>query len=1234
MLHFLRENINRLILSLFIASGYWALTFSQTAISGIINKYGKVNSVGTDYVIINNPEQFANFQAGDTVLLIQMKGGISIVDETSQFGLIQDTIGSPGRYEFLIISSVVPAQGRINFRNNCVNSYSAGGDLQLVRVPSFNTAIVNAELTCQAWDSISGTGGVLAFIVARSLHLNANINVNGKGFKGGATSTGTGICVGSNPAGLDRFGFDASFQNSGFKGEGPVSRGIFNLSVLYPIFPNYSKGKGNNFTGGGGGNGRFSGGGGGSNYGTGGRGGLEVNTCSPNPEDGGIGGRQIKFSNVNGGIFAGGGGGSSTYLTGATPSPGGNGGGIIFIICDTIKGNNRSVTAEGSKPVQALGNAGSGGGGGGGSIALYTRSYFGSGSSLTVSAKGGNGGDNAGTFGEGGGGGGGLVWLKAGQLPPNVTVNIAGGLPGARTGASTAQSGNAGESTNFVPVLTGFLYNSIHSSVTGNQTDSICSGNHPQRINGTMPVGGIPPYNYRWEKSYNLVNWTTLYNGPDSVNYTPAETESATVFFRRTVTDSDAVPLTDVSKPVQIIVHPYIKNNIIGYNEIICYGQNASELISIATLQDGNGHYSFTWEKSPDNSSYTVTATGTENYLPPPELTRTTWYRRVVNSARCVDISSPVVITVLDTIRNNNILAPSQEICDGMLFSNLSGTVTPVLAGGDNTFRFRWENSTDGLAWNSAPGINNLSDYNPYENEPLFTGNEFFRRVVLSGSGDVCANISKPVHLTKYPVITNNTISGGQTICQGETPLQITGSVPLNGKGAGSYTYTWQDSTRNHTWTDIPGHINISAKDFNPPPLFDTTGFRRIVYSSACTDISEPVIINVHASVTGNSISLLTPGLADTTLCYGGIPHRITGSIPGGGTGIPGDFAYQWYSSPDNINWTVIEVSGTSRDYQPGALTSTTFFRRKVISGECSSESSPVRISILPVITGNAISGTQAVCINTSPDPLIQAAGTSLSGGAGSGSYTFLWEESTDGVNWSPAPGINNASNGNYQPPALSVPMKYRRIVYSGANNCCSSISNVVEISIDILPEGASINAGPDTTINTFDYMIQMVADPVFQGATGKWTLIEGSGSFSNENSNTTRITGLSKGINRFLWTVTSGACKLEDMVEVRVYDMFIPEGFSPNDDSYNNRFIIKGLDLQNQTAELKIINGAGTIVYSTSNLNNNDWEDWDGKNNRGIDLPEGTYYYLLRIESKGNSQVFKKSGFVVLKRF
>ena len=386
--------------------------------------------------------------------------------------------------------------------------------------------------------------------------------------------------------------------------------------------------------------------------------------------------------------------------------------------------------------------------------------------------------------------------------------------------------------------------------------------------------------------------------------------------------------------------------------------------------------------------------------------------------------------------------------------------------------------------------------------------------------------------LNLYPVITNNlVIPEDQTICSGSVPAQLTGSVPLNGKGAGSYTYTWQDSTKGHTWTNIPGFINVTNQNFVPPALTDTTSYRRIVSSSACSDIGKSVILMVHKPITGNSVSLLSGGAADTAICSGATPNRFIGTTAAGGTGIAGDYAYQWSSSPDNATFTDIATAATGTGYQPPSLTSTTYFRRRVVSGQCSSESTPVKVTVLPLITNNTISGNQTVCKSDTPELLTQAPGAALSGGAGSGTYTYLWEQSYDGNAWNPALGTNNQPNGTYQPPAMTKAVKYRRIVNSGAYNCCTSTSNVLEIVLDSLPAGSAIYAGPDTSIYSFDYIVQLVADPPIDGGSGLWTVVEGSGSFDNETDNDTKVSGLSKGLNTYLWTVTRGACKMEDEV-------------------------------------------------------------------------------------------------------
>ena len=433
-----------LIISLLLISGFTGSLFSQTKISGVINKYGRVTSIGTDFVIVSDEAQFDQFSRGDTVLLMQMKGARIYASEGSTYGTAYASYGQPGRHEFLTIFSVDDDLNKIVFRNNIVNTgvngFDTGSGVQIIRVPSYNSAEVNAVLTCQPWDSITNTGGVLTAIIGRTLSLNADINVTGKGFKGGVITSGKGLCNITNPVKLNKFVYSALSDSSGFKGEGLTVRVNAGATPYPSVYPLYAKGKGANFTGGGGGNGKYSGGGGGSNYGSGGLGGWELSDCIP-PNLGGERGKDVVTTGLNGGIFMGGGGGSSTYLTGGAPTPGGNGGGIVILICDTLKGNNHSILADGGHPGTADGEAGSGGGGGGGSIALYLQNYSSvpAESALSIAARGGQGGNNLRNAGNGGGGGGGLVLTNSITPPANVIRSVTGGAQGTRGGGTAGE---------------------------------------------------------------------------------------------------------------------------------------------------------------------------------------------------------------------------------------------------------------------------------------------------------------------------------------------------------------------------------------------------------------------------------------------------------------------------------------------------------------------------------------------------------------------------------------------------------------------------------------------------------------------------------------------------------------------------------------------------------------------------------------------------------------------------
>ena len=342
-------NIKGLITSLLVIFCFPLFLFSQAKIHGIVNEYGRVTSMGADFVIITDPTEYSKFAKDDTVLLLQMKGVKSQVPENGSYGNFQISAGTPGAYEFLIVEDKEDPN-KIIFRNSIIKNYDVLGLVQLVRVPSYYSAEVvtdidEPELTCAPWDSISKTGGVLTMIVGTKLTLNANISVLGKGFAGGSPVNGLGTCINNDPINLDKFFYPNTYMNSGLKGESHVIRAYIDGTTEYPIYPGYAKGKGANYTGGGGGSGHFSGGGGGSLRGAGGIGGDEISGCG-GQEPGGTGGKSSKIAFPNAGIYLGGGGGGSTYSAG-TASAGGNGGGIIIILCETLDGNGYSIIADG-----------------------------------------------------------------------------------------------------------------------------------------------------------------------------------------------------------------------------------------------------------------------------------------------------------------------------------------------------------------------------------------------------------------------------------------------------------------------------------------------------------------------------------------------------------------------------------------------------------------------------------------------------------------------------------------------------------------------------------------------------------------------------------------------------------------------------------------------------------------------------------------------------------------------
>jgi len=89
----------------------------------------------------------------------------------------------------------------------------------------------------------------------------------------------------------------------------------------------------------------------------------------------------------------------------------------------------------------------------------------------------------------------------------------------------------------------------------------------------------------------------------------------------------------------------------------------------------------------------------------------------------------------------------------------------------------------------------------------------------------------------------------------------------------------------------------------------------------------------------------------------------------------------------------------------------------------------------------------------------------------------------------------------------------------------------------------------------------------------------------------------------------------------LRLTDIRIPDGFSPNGDLVNNTFKIGDIEAMN--IELNVYNRWGSLVYQNDKYNNT----WDGVPNKGLNIgdgpvPDGTYFIVVKLKDTDESVV------------
>lgn len=298
-----------------------------------------------------------------------------------------------------------------------------------------------------------------------------------------------------------------------------------------------------------------------------------------------------------------------------------------------------------------------------------------------------------------------------------------------------------------------------------------------------------------------------------------------------------------------------------------------------------------------------------------------------------------------------------------------------------------------------------------------------------------------PIAINSLPTAAGP-ITGPASLCRGITAQ--TYSIPAI---ANATSYVWAYSGTGATITGTGNSISISFSGTA------TSGNLTVYGVNAC---GNGVVATRAITLTATTTPVIefTMGQNDSTYTI----FNMCGTIAGGGqndldifSGNPGGAAtYQWQVSYDNaVTWVNAPgPTGTTTQYVLSP-TYTTYlstagiykFRIIITNNGCQSVSNPITLTVIlsSNLTSGSITGNQSYCaLSADPTPLTQTAAPV----GGNGTFTYQWQSSADGVNFT---NIAGATAATYNPPVITQTTYYRRVVMTGG---CGAYSNIITITV------------------------------------------------------------------------------------------------------------------------------------------------------------------------------------------
>ncbi len=438
-------------------------------------------------------------------------------------------------------------------------------------------------------------------------------------------------------------------------------------------------------------------------------------------------------------------------------------------------------------------------------------------------------------------------------------------------------------------------------------------------ITGTSPVTVGDTWTYTISTACPASSWTATCGSIQSFTST-----TVTVYFNvlgscssSTITAKNSGYGTTLASKTVTVNQPaaLVCGSISNPTQTINYNTTPAQ-ISAGASSGGNcgSSYSYQWYSSTNGSTYTAISGATSQNYQPGSLTVTTYYYRTTTCEvqNCTS-SNTATVTVYPQLQPGSVSPSSQTINYNATAGTLS--VIGVSGGaGSGSYTYQWSSSPNGTSYSSISGATS-SSYSPGN----LTATTYYQCEVFSNG----ANANSTAGLvTVYPqiqgTVSPSTRSG--VLCDNPCDTLKLGSVS---GGNGSYTYQWQSSPNNSTWTNISGATGTS---YSPGDVTALTYYQVIITSNG-----DPVASSVAWVKPALFAGAIVPDAI--TITSGTNPGQLDADPASGGSS-PGTYSYQWQDSSSSTSGSWVNVSGaTSQDYSPGALTSSVWYRRQVTSG-------------------------------------------------------------------------------------------------------------------------------------------------------------------------------------------------------------------------------------------------------------------------------------------------------------